>query len=58
MNKKITRKKFLKNASLVTIGFSGFGNYLLSSSLNSLVNFSPSLRPDKNKILDQPKGFK
>ena len=58
MNKKITRKKFLKNASLLTIGFSGFGNYLLSSSLNSLANFSPSLRPDNNKILDLPEGFK
>ena len=57
MNNKITRKKFLKKASILTLGFAGLSNYLLSKSLNQL-NINPlQLVKDSNKILDLPYGF-
>ena len=57
MDNKITRKKFLKKASILTIGFAGLSNYLLSNSLNQLTKSSLKLLPDSNKILDLPYGF-
>ena len=57
MNNKITRKKFLKKASILTLGFAGLSNYLLSKSLNQLNINSLQLVKDSNKILDLPYGF-
>ena len=57
MNNKITRKKFLKKASILTIGFAGLSNYLLSNSLSQFAKSSLSLSSDPNNILDLPNGF-
>ena len=57
MNKKITRKKFLKKASILTLGFAGFSNYLLSNSLDKINSTSLNLINDSNGILDLPYGF-
>ena len=57
MNKKITRKKFLKKASILSIGFAGLSNYLLSNSINEFNSISLKLIKDSNKILDLPNGF-
>ena len=53
MNNKITRKKFLKKASILTLGFAGLSNYLLSKSLNQLNINSLQLVKDSNKILER-----
>ena len=58
MNKKITRKSFLKKASVLTLGFAGFSSYLLSSSANALNKISSKLMKDPNGIIDLPDGFK
>ena len=57
MNNHITRKKFLKKASLLTLGFSGLGNYLLSQTVTMVNNKSLKLIKDPKRILDLPKGF-
>ena len=58
MDKKITRKSFLKKASILTLGFAGFSNYLLSSSALSASKISSKLIKDINGIMDLPSGFK
>ena len=58
MSKKITRKSFLKNTSFLTLGFVGFGNYLLSNSVNTLNRISSKLIKDPKGIIDLPDGFK
>ena len=57
MNNKINRKSFLKKASLLTLGFTGLGNYLLSQSVNTLTNLSYELVKDPNGIINLPSGF-
>ena len=58
MDKKITRKSFLKKASILTLGFAGLSNYLLSNSANVLNKISSKLIKDPNGIIDLPDGFK
>ena len=53
----ITRKSFLKKASLLTLGFSGLSNYLLSQTIKTINNKSIELIKDPNGIIDLPKGF-
>ncbi len=57
MSNHITRKSFLKKASLLTLGFSGLSNYLLSQTVNAINNKSIELIKDPNGIIDLPKGF-
>ena len=57
MDNKITRKTFLKKASILTLGFTGLGNYLLSQSMNSLSNLSYDLVKDPKGIINLPSGF-
>tara|TARA_Y100001970_G_C14228453_1_gene857130 strand:+ start:1231 stop:2643 length:1413 start_codon:yes stop_codon:yes gene_type:complete len=57
MDNKITRKTFLKKASILTLGFTGLGNYLLSQSMNSLSNLSYNLVKDPKGIINLPPGF-
>tara|TARA_A100001011_G_C14311533_1_gene845840 strand:- start:2792 stop:4204 length:1413 start_codon:yes stop_codon:yes gene_type:complete len=58
MNKKITRKSFIKKASILSISFAGLSNYLLSNSLQELSKKTLSLTKDSNGILNLPEGFK
>ena len=58
MDNKITRKSFLKKASVLTLGFTGLGNYLLANSINTLSDLSYSLVKDPKGILNLPPGFK
>ena len=58
MDNKITRKSFLKKASILTLGFTGLGNYLLANSINTLSDLSYSLVKDPKGILNLPSGFK
>ena len=58
MDKKITRKSFLKKASILTLGFAGLSNYLLSNSANVLNKISSKLIKDPNGIINLPDGFK
>ena len=57
MNKKITRKSFIKKASVLSIGFAGLSSYLLSNSVKHLSSMTYNLVKDVNGILNLPLGF-
>lgn len=57
MSNHITRKSFLKKASLLTLGFSGLSNYLLSQTVRTINSKSIELIKDPDGIIDLPKGF-
>ena len=57
MDNKITRKKFLKKASILTLGFAGLGNYLLSQSVKNLPTLSNTLLKDSKGIINLPPSF-
>ena len=58
MKNKITRKSFIKKASMLTLGFAGLGNYLLSNSITRLTDLSYELIKDSKGIINLPPGFK
>ena len=59
MNKKISRKKFIKDISIVTIGMFAFSNMLVAAEkgLLKVSNILP-IQSDPNGILKLIKGFK
>ena len=57
MSNHITRKRFLKKVSILTLGFTGLGNYLLSNSITKLNDLYCNLIKDPNGIINLPAGF-
>ena len=59
MNKKISRKKFIKDVSIFTVGMFAFSNMLLAAEkgLSKVLKKIPS-QPDPPGILNLLKGFK
>ena len=59
MNKKISRKKFIKDVSIFTFGMFAFSNMLLAAEkgLSKVLNIIP-IQNDPKGILNLLKGFK
>ena len=53
----ITRKEFIKNISVVTLGFISFSKLISSSNVVNKLLFQNELIKDPNGVLDLPKGF-
>ena len=53
----ITRKEFIKNISIVTLGFISFSKLISSSNVVNKLFFQNELIKDPNGVLDLPKGF-
>ncbi len=52
-----SRRNFIKNASIVSIGFAGLNHFLLSGcNTTSGLNYGPLL-PASEGVLSLPKGF-
>ena len=55
--KKINRREFIKQISIVTFGFISFSRLIASKSLIDKIVYSNELIKDPNGILNLPKGF-
>ena len=59
MNRNISRKKFIKDVSISTVGMLAFSNMLLAAEkgLSKVLNIIP-IQSDPKGILNLVKGFK
>ncbi len=65
INKPHSRRRFLKNAGIATVGFAGLQTFLASCTSNGVIKTKPNafekygpLKKDPNGIINLPKGFK